>query len=578
MWNQLTIDNPQGSPRLYELVERIHRYGAKVAIQISAAGAKAKTEIMSDIVPLAPSAIKWERLSIIPREMTVEEIKRHVQLFVGAAKRAKMAGFDAVEVHCAHGYLLSSFISAYSNHRTDEYGGTLENRMRFPLEVIAAIKCEVGKDYPIMVRYNCEEYLEGGIHLEEAVKIGQLFEKSGVCVLDLSVGNAIVSRSSVRTIPPAFVPIGQIIPHAETIKSSVNIPVIVSGKIKDPHIAEDVLKQGKADFIGVGRGFIADPEWANKSLKGGYEDIRQCTGCNTCIYEKSWLGHPIRCQVNPTVGREAEFALVPASSQKKVLVIGGGPAGLEAARIAAIRGHTVTLFEADRDLGGQLRAAIIPPHKEIHHALQFLTDQVTKMGITVHLSTPVTSEMIEKSDADVIIVATGATHRSLDVPVADQSIVHTAIDILLGKAELAGKRIVVVGGGMIGCETAEYLAQIKKKKVTIIEMLSEIAQEVEPVYTRPALLERLEENKVDALVGTKVSGIGDRCIQCVDVEGKRYDIDCEGVVIATGTAPHNELVKSLEDKQLNVISIGDCVQARNLRYAIHEGYTAGFNI
>jgi 2,4-dienoyl-CoA reductase-like NADH-dependent reductase (Old Yellow Enzyme family)/thioredoxin reductase len=579
MWDQLTIDDPQGGPRLYEMVERIHRHGAKVAIQLSAAGAKARLAITPDIIPDAPSAIKWERLKVIPREITSEEIQRYVELFVEAAKRAKMAGFDAIEIHCAHGYLLSSFISPYSNRRTDQYGGSLENRMGFPLDVIRAVRSEVGGDYPLWVRYSCEEYLEGGITIEEGKKIGQVFEQNGINALNLSVGHGIVNKSNIRSIPPAFLPLGHIIPLAAAVKSVVGLPVIVSGKIKDPVIAEKALQEGKTDFVGIGRGLVTDPEWARKGAEGRVEDIRKCTACNTyCIYEKSWLGRPMRCQVNPMVGREAEFELKPASEPKKVIVVGGGPAGMEAARVAAIRGHRVTIIEKGQELGGQLRAAIVPPHKEIHYALEFLTTQVNKLGVAIEFGSMATSEMIQKRKADFIILATGSRPKLLDVPGIERRIVHKASDVLLGRDKLNGARVAIIGGGMVGCETAEYLAQAQEKEVVIIEMISEVAQDVEPFYTRPALIERIADNDVTVLVNTTPTKIGDGTVTCVDAVGKQRDVECDEVVIAAGMESNNELGRELEKNGLSVASIGDCVEPRNLRFAILEGFIAGFSI
>ena len=578
MWAQLTIDDPQGGPRLYEMVERIHRYGAKVAIQISGAGAKARPAITPGIIPDAPSAIKWERLEVIPREITSEEIQRYVKLFVEAAKRAKMAGFDAVEIHCAHGYLLSSFISPYSNRRTDQYGGSFENRMRFPLEVIRAVRSEVGRDYPMWVRYNCEEYLEGGITIEEGKKIGQVFEQNGVNALNLSVGHGIVNASNVRSSPPAFMPIGPMIPLAAAVKSVVGLPVIVSGKIKDPEIAEKALKEGKTDFVGVGRGLVSDPEWARKGVKGRVEDIRKCIACNTCLYEKSWLGRPIRCQVNPLVGREGEFELEPVSEPKKVIVVGGGPAGMEAARVAAIRGHRVTIIEKEQELGGQLRAAIVPPHKEIHYALEFLTTQVKKLGVAIELGSMATPEMIQKREADFIILATGSLPKLPEIPGVERRIIHKAIDVLLGRDKLNGERVAIIGGGMVGCETAEYLAEIQGKKVVIIEMLSEIALDVEPFFTRPALLERIADNGIRVLVNTTPTEIGNRTVTCVDADGKQRDVECDEVVIAAGMESNNGLGRELDNNGLSVAPIGDCVEPRNLRFAILEGFIAGFSV
>jgi 2,4-dienoyl-CoA reductase-like NADH-dependent reductase (Old Yellow Enzyme family)/thioredoxin reductase len=578
MPNQLTIDDPQGGPRLYELVERIHQHRAKVAIQLSAAGAKAKLELTPEVIPDAPSAIKWERLGVIPHEISPKEIERYIKLFADGARRAKLAGFDAIEIHCAHGYLLSSFISAYSNRRKDEYGGILENRMRFPLEVIKAVRAEVGEDYPLLVRYNCEEYIEGGIDIEEGKKIGQLLEKSGVNALDLSAGNSVVNKSAIRSIPPAFLPLGHIIPLSEAVKSVVNIPVIVTGKIKDPQMAEDALLERKTDFVGVGRCLITDPEWPTKSFEGRVEDIRKCTGCNTyCIYEKSWLGRPMRCQVNPMVGREAEFQMQASSNPKKIVVIGGGPAGMEASRVAALKGHDVTIIEKEPELGGQLKAAVIPPHKEIHYSLEFLTTQMNKLGVKIQLNTIATSEMLEKQNADLIIIATGAKPKFPSRLFKDQDNVHTAVDILLSKDKLIGERVVVIGGGIVGCETAEYLAEIKKKQVVIIEMLNDIAKDAEPFYTRPALIERLAKNSIEIMVNTTFKEItDDNTITCLNSDGNQLSVEYDEIVFASGHEPDNTIVIDLKKHDLKLVTIGDCIEAKNLRSAIFEGFIAGF--
>jgi NADPH-dependent 2,4-dienoyl-CoA reductase/sulfur reductase-like enzyme len=383
----------------------------------------------------------------------------------------------------------------------------------------------------------------------------------------------------VRIIPPAFLPLGDILHLSAAVKSDVNIPVIASGKTKDPQMAENALREGKTDFVGIGRCLIADPEWAKKSAEGKIEDIRKCTGCNTyCLYERSWLGRPLRCQVNPTVGREAELEIKCSSKPKEVLVIGGGPAGMEAARIAAIKGHKVTILEKEPELGGQLRAAIVPPHKEINYALEFLTTEMKLRGVTVELNTIATPEMIQKRSADAIVVATGARHKLLNIPGLDKGIVHTAFDVLLGKRKLAGKKVVIVGGSMIGCETAEYLAESQEKEIFIIEMLSEIAQDIEAFYTRPALLERIASLGITTILSTKPTRITDGIITCIDSRGKQFDVQCDEIVIAVGMEARNELVKELEISKQNLICIGDCVEPRKLRDAILEGFLAGFSI
>lgn len=577
--NQLRIDDYKYIPQLYELTETVHSYNAKVAIQINSAGSGMRPHLSPGILPVAPSSVKVDFQTLQSQPLTCEQIRNIVLDFGKGAKLAKLAGFDAVEIHGAHGYLISQFLSPYFNRRSDIYGGCFEGRLSFCLEVIKEVRREVGLDFPILFRMSVDEFLgDQGITITESIKIAQEIEKAGVDAIDLSAGNLNMARSCTRAIPSVFVNEGHLVDFSKLIKDNVNIPVIVAGKIKDPDLAEKILLEGKADYIAIGRGLISDPELPLKSYSGLKNEIRKCISCNDmCIYRKTWLSHPIRCTVNPTVGREGK-PVGRALQPKRIAIIGGGPAGMEAARIAALRGHRVTLYERGSALGGQLRmAGLLPIKKDIKDYIDYLISQLNKLNVQVYLNHEVTVDSYDKMEFDDFIVATGAIRYTPNLKGAQNKNVLYYDDVLLGLREISGENVIVTGGGMIGCETALYLAEIKNKRVNLITRQTEVGSEVEPIFTRSGLIDRFQRDNITIFAECEIDEIFENHVR-VKSRGQNKLLEMDGLIIAHGRRSNNYLSEYIEFSGKSAYSIGDCVIPRKLAEAVHEGFSAGLRV
>lgn len=561
-------------PRWRQFTERIHAAGAKASIQLYHPGRQFPMLDPSK-PPLAPSALPCPCpvCHDVPRPLTIAEIEELVQAWGQGARRAKEAGFDAVEVHGAHGYLIAQFMSAHSNRRTDRYGGDLRSRLRFPLEILRAVREKVGPDFPVIFRYSADERAPGGRTLDESVAIAPLLVEAGADCLSVSTGTYLTLMTYL--IPATGVAQGLNVDAAAAIKGAVDVPVIVAGKLNDPVMAEQVLRDGKADLIAIGRGLLADPELPNKAAAGQFEDIRWCIACNECIY-RILTAFGIVCTVNPELGREREMELKPAARAKRVLVAGGGPAGMEAAHIAAKRGHDVTLYEAEEHLGGQFRIASLPPWKqEISPYLKYLSRRLEGTGVKVVLGQPLTPSLVAEAKPDVVVVATGGKPLLPDIPGSNADNVVTAHDVLLGKA-VTGQRVLVVGGGLVGCETADFLS-LYGKEVTIVEMLPELASDM-AMGPRDLLLERLRQSQVVALTSaTIVEIIADGVV--AEHEGHRDTIGgMDTIVLALGVTSVNELADAIKDKGPEVQVIGDAKTPGKALEAIAAGAEVGRNI
>jgi len=498
--------------------------------------------------------------------MTHREIADTVDLFAGAASRAKEAGFDGVEIHGAHVYLIASFLSTATNFRRDEYGGDIKNRARFLLRVLRRVRDTVRKDFPVWVRINGKEWMENGLSNEDAAVIASLAEQEGSDAVHVSAWGV---RNQNQTASLPTVP-GGLIPLAGEIKKAVRIPIIAVGMISS-ELGEKALIEEKTDFIAFGRALIADPELPLKVTRSRIGEICPCIACMYCR-GRLMAAEDIGCQVNPAVGRERESEITPAKTHKKVLIIGGGPAGMEAACTAALRKHRVTLWEKESRLGGQLLQAIIPPHKErLAPLLSYYNSQLHTLKVPVELKRATDAEAIRAFKPDAVILATGSKPIVPSIMGIERPQVVHAGDILDGKAE-AKQRVVIIGGEMVGCETAEFLAQ-KGKQVTVTRRGKKMAQKVTP-SVRELLLLRLEELGVRLLPEVDYKEITDSGL-VVKHEGQEELIEADTIVLAAGAVPIREL-SHLEGVPVQMV--GDCQKPRGIREAIAEGRTAALSL
>lgn len=560
-------DSPIFLASLEELANAIHAYEAKIAIQLTAGrGRIASAADQRAGRAIAPSSLTcfWPP-HMNTRELTIEDIETLVKDFGIAAGIVKAAGIDAVELHGHEGYLLDQFTTALWNKRTDEYGGDLEGRLRFPLEIIESIRAEVGPDFPIIYKFGASHYLDGGRDIKESCEIARRLQEAGIDTLEVDAG---CYETSYWAHPPTYMPAGCLLDGIEAVKKVVDIPIIAVGKLGCPELAEEVLKEGKADFIGLARPLLADPDWAIKVKERRLDDIRMCTGCHECfrrIMETKYLS----CAVNPATGMERELALTSARKKKNVLVVGGGPAGMEAARVAALRGHNVTLWEKSDKLGGNLTPASVPDFKSDYGAFKdYLSTQVRKLNVDIELMKEATSELVQEMKPDEVIIATGSVPIIPELAGGSQKRVITAVDALLGRGEV-GDEIVVVGGGEVGCETAVWLTR-KGKRVTVVEMLSEILQDGY-FMNRMMLLKMLDEAGIGMVTSARVCEITDDGI-VVEKNSDTRIFSADTVVLAMGMKSEKKLLGDLEGKLPGIHAVGDCVEPRKILNAIWEAY------
>ena len=556
---------------LHDLAEAVHPYGTKIATQPQHPGRQSSTMACAEGQELvAPSAIPCLPTGgEMPRALTTEEIEGLIGKYVLGAIITRAAGFDAVEIQGAHGYLITQFMSPYSNKRTDEYGGDFEGRMKFALRIVEGVRAAVGPDFPIIFRISADEYIEGGLTLEDNKLIAQRLESAGVDALSVVASIYESPPWYTRIYPTMGMPVGCNVPLAQEIKKVVNIPIIVAGKLGDPVLAEEVLRDGKADLIAMGRPLLADPELPKKAAEGRLDDIRPCLYCNeACAGNLSRMWH-ISCQVNAALGREREYEIKPAEKIKRVLIIGGGPGGMEAARVAALRGHDVTLYEKDKKLGGQLVPASVPPFKQpIKDQVEYLKNQIEKLGIKIVLGREATPGLVKELKPDVVILATGASPLIPGIPGVEADKVTTAGDILLGKKE-AGEKVVIIGGGEVGSELAWFLAE-KGKKVTIVEMLYGVAMDMN-LFSRFYLLDKLAELGVEVLTTMTAEEITDEGVATVDMSGNRQVVAADTVILAVGFRSNSELEEKLKGEVPELYTAGDCVKPGKILGAIHGG-------
>lgn len=560
-------------PGLSLLTSTIADLGAKSALQLAHPGRDAG--FVGGAHAKSASRIQWEQWyqwgASVPQELTIEEIHELVGLFGDAARRGQQAGFDLIEVHGANGVLVNNFLSPFSNRRNDMYGGSLYNRMRFLIEIVRDIKKKTG-GHPLSVRLSMIDYEPGGMVLEESLEVAKALEQNGVDVIHVTGGT---HAEGMRCASPMLLPLGIHVPAAAELKKAVRIPVIVCGSITTPELAEEILENGKADFIAMARPLFADPEWPKKAKEGRPEDIRPCIRCNDGCHDRGFLrGNVLPCTVNPALFKEDILGMTPAERPKNVAVVGGGPAGMEAARVCALRGHKVSLYEK-RKLGGALIEASVPDFKsDISRLTSYYEAQLKKLQVNV-VEQEASAATIKDGKFDVVVVAVGAALKKPNVPGIDNLIVTNVLDVLSGKAKL-GQRVLVIGGGVSGSEVGLFLAE-QGKEVTFVEMLDQFM--IGLGFNRPAYEERMAAQKITVHTGTRLETVLDKGAVVIDKNFNRQEIPVDNIVLASGFLPQISLKQGLEnDTDLEVYAIGDCVAPRMIFDAVHEGYLTAIRI
>lgn len=554
-------------PSLAEMVKRVKLFGTKIFMQVNHAGTRA-SERSSTVVPIAPSPVAHPLTGVTPREMTKEDIGRMVESFASAARRIKEAGFDGVEIHGAHGYLLNQFLSPRTNVRQDEYGGTALNRARFACEVISEIRKRTGPDFPVSFRICGDEYVEGGVKLGDAVEYAKMFVDSGVDALHVSAG---CGEAHNLTIPNFMHSPGCLAHLAAGIKDRLKVPVIAVGKLGDPDVAERILREGKADFIAMGRPLLADHNLPKKAKEGRLDEIRPCISCNLgCSHLKK--DGKVTCTVNPTCGMESDYKCKPAPVRKRVAVIGGGLAGMEAARNLAVRKHEVFLYEKEKTLGGQwnIVAAYRP---EVGKLTRFLERAMRKENVRVNLECAATPEIVKNLSPDAVVLATGARPVLPDIPGIERENVVLAMDVLLEASDV-GEEILVIGGGLVGCDVAVFLAK-RGKSVRVVDKVN-IVSTVGRTFKLDLMQEFLKW-RVETYQNCEIYNISERGANIVR-NGELLFLEADTVVIAAGSRAEDLLGNQLKGFVPLVRKIGDCVTPRNSLSAIHEGFQVAMEL
>jgi 2,4-dienoyl-CoA reductase-like NADH-dependent reductase (Old Yellow Enzyme family)/thioredoxin reductase len=571
--NEIGIWSDAFIPGLARIPEALHHFGAKAALQLHHAGRETFEDAIGAI-PEAPSAIPSVILGQPCEAMSLERIAQIVEAFASAAGRAKTAGFDAVELHGAHGYLLNQFLSPFSNQRDDKYGGSDENRARFVLEIIAAVRKKVGNDFPVWIRVSADELVRGGYDLPFMQKFAPLMVSAGVDAIHCSVG--VYSTPGGLSIASMDTEPGFNLFRARALKDVVNVPVIGVGRINNPELADQAIARGDADLISFGRQHLTDPDFINKVRDGALDDIRWCTACNQgCIERLSFEMKSATCSFNPECGGEHKGQAPKAKPSRRVWVIGAGPAGLSAAMAASARGHKVEVFEKEEKPGGQLLSASQPPHKSAFKDwVIWSLRQLKKSSTPVHCQNLISKEKIKQHMPEAVILACGAYPVTLPIPGLDSEKVVDARDVLTGRVELKSPAV-VLGAGYVGMETADYLLS-KGIPVTVLEM-----QAFPPVGKLTAhgywLHKRIKSAGGRLVFGAKVTGIEAGNVRYRQGDTERME-HAAMIVTAMGAKSDNSLEDVLKELIIPYIIVGDAKSPRRVLEAIHEGHRAGGEI
>jgi 2-enoate reductase len=572
-----------------ELTERVHAYDSKIFLQLSGGFGRVTIPTnLGEFPPVAPSPIKHRWLEKTCRELTVDEIKSIVKKFGDGAYNAKRAGFDGVQIHAVHeGYLIDQFAIAFFNHRTDEYGGSLENRLRFAREIVEEIKKRCGNDFPVTLRYSPksfikdwregalpgEDFEEKGRDIPEGIEAAKHLVAYGYDALDVDVGSY---DSWWWSHPPMYQQKGLYIPYAKIVKEAVDVPVICAGRMDNPDLALSAVEAGACDMISLGRPLLADENYVNKLRAGKTEFIRPCLSCQEGCMGRIQEYSALNCAVNPSACREKETALLPALRSKKVIIVGGGVAGCEAARVLAQRGHKPVIYEKSDRIGGNLIPGGAPDFKEDDHALIAWYENTLKdLNVEIHCNSEVTAELIKNSDAEAVIVATGSKPNVFSL--GNDSKVFTASDVLLGKVN-PGENVVIIGGGLVGCELAIWLAA-KNKNVTLVEQQEKLLAVNGPLcHANSEMLERLVPFKgVQVLTSSTVIRATENAAE-VNINGNKKEIMADSIILAVGYNAENSIYNELKYDISDIYLIGDARKVSNIMYAIWDAYEVASNI
>lgn len=587
--NEITSVHPKGStfpgelaafddrfiPGLKQLADLVHRHGSKIAAQLHHVGRESSL-LLDSGEAMGPSAVPSYVYNRAPREMTLEDIAEVITSFGQAAARLREAGYDAVEIHGAHGYLLCQFLSANSNKRQDEYGGDLRQRARFVIEVLQSVRRAVGEDFPISLRLSVEEMIKGGYTVDEMVPIIPEFVKAGADIIHASFGTH-GSPGGMTSAPIEYEP-GFNISLARRVKEVVSVPVIGVGRFTDPFLANDCIARGDADMIAFGRQHLADPDFLINAINGKSNETLECLACNQgCIEREMLEGKRIRCAINPETGMELRYPTKPAEQSRTVWVIGGGPAGLTAAHESARLGHQVTLFEMDAETGGQVKLAASAPFKEAYERwIRRLTTKAQKVGVKFQLNTVVTPEMIDAGNPEIVILATGAEEAQPPIEGIKLPHVHFARQVLNGKIPCRG-RVLVIGGGLVGMEVADFCRQQGCADLILVEEMPEspVTKAASHGYM---LHKRFRQAGYTMILGAKVLRITPDAVTISAGGNEQQLTGIDQVIVAAGTKARDELKSFLDERGIDYQVVGDALKGRRIIEAVEEGAKAAWSI